>query len=265
MSRPVRPHQGLPASSMGRTGSSSRAVAATGRSGAIRRCRSRSPPRSWIHRTPATIGRGGSGLPCRGHSRLWTSSSTRSATGLPGLGAHALCIASRPASGSMPRDALSPIRRGPPARVALGSAKRFSMIRSRGLRSWAWDVLPWLERKGGDLPSAPACEETFCHVLAGVCQILELIARQPCARERPRRDEAFCCKAGRSRRLSGVAAMSIVPDAKRSRDADAHPSWRNSGWLKRNPVVWWSLFFARPARRGRNRIVAPGGIEPVQS
>ena len=42
-----------------------------------------------------------------------------------------------------------------------------------------------------------------------------------------------------------------------------HPSWRNNGWLKRNP--WFEMELLPVLRAEVARIVAPGGIEPVHA
>ena len=112
---------------------------------------------------------------------------------------------------------------------------------------------PGLDRKGGDLPPRPECARHWRHRLMAAQPQIELVL-------------AIGLYAQRWH-LGGEAKGGLTATVARFREhlADArrpsvlplpHPSWRNSGWLKRNP--WFEAELVPELRARVSTALAPG-------
>jgi uracil-DNA glycosylase len=120
---------------------------------------------------------------------------------------------------------------------------------------------PGLGAKGGDLPPRRECGETWHALLFERLPNLELLL--------------LVGKYAQTWRLGATSvANGLTETVMRWRDVYRsgqgprvmpmpHPSWRNNGWLKRNP--WFEMELLPVLRAEVARLVAPGGAQPVHA
>lgn len=118
---------------------------------------------------------------------------------------------------------------------------------------------PGLDQKGGDLPPRRECAEIWRRPLFDALPELRLILlighyAQAWHLHETRRDG-----------LTGTVARwrEILAQERRPRVLPLpHPSWRNNGWLKRNP--WFEAELLPVLRREVRDVLAPDAMEPVR-
>ena len=120
---------------------------------------------------------------------------------------------------------------------------------------------PGLDAKGGDLPPRRECAEVWRARVFERLQNLELIL--------------LVGQYAQKHRLGATSvANGLTETVMRWRDVYRsgqaprvmpmpHPSWRNNGWLKRNP--WFEMELLPVLRAEVARLVAPGGAQPLQA